>query len=52
MNDIWLLHIGFHLLGKYVDSVNVLLREPEHHILEYDNFGKAICITWPATFTP
>lgn len=52
MNDIWLLHIGCYLLGKYVDSVNVLLREPEHHILEYDNSGKAVCISWPSTFTP
>ncbi|CAK78149.1 unnamed protein product (macronuclear) [Paramecium tetraurelia] len=52
MNDIWLLHIGFYLLGRYVDSVNVLLREPEHHILEYDNSGKAVCISWPSTFTP
>ncbi|CAD8077463.1 unnamed protein product [Paramecium sonneborni] len=52
MNDIWLLHIGCYLLGKYVESVNVLLREPEHHILEYDNFGKAVCISWPSTFTP
>lgn len=36
MNDIWLLHIGYHMLGRYVDSVNALMRVPEHRALEYD----------------
>lgn len=26
LNDIWLLHIGYQLLGRYVDSVNILMR--------------------------
>ena len=26
MNDIWLLHIGYHLMGRHVDSLNALYR--------------------------
>lgn len=41
MNDIWLLHIGYHLLGQHVDSLNALYRTPLKcdTNTEYDNLG-------------
>lgn len=42
MNDVWLLHIGYHMLGQYVDSVNILYRKPEitTENTEYDMYGR------------
>jgi hypothetical protein len=54
MNDNWLLHIGYHLLGQHVDSVNVLYRPSVKcdTNIQYDSFGKKQCLSWSSKFEP